>query len=85
MKTVKYYANDMEAQMDRSLLEAEGIQCRVLNENMNYAGYFAGSNFDIQLVVADEDYGQALAILNAGAGVCESFPGADGGEQRIGD
>ena len=55
MKTVKYYANDMEAQMDRSLLEAEGIQCRVLNENMNYAGYFAGGNFDIQLVVSDED------------------------------
>lgn len=65
MKTVKYYANDVEAQMDRSLLEAEGITCNVLNENMNYAGYFAGSNFDIQLVVADEDYGQALAILNA--------------------
>lgn len=80
MKTVKCYANDVEAQMDRSLLEAEGIRCSVLNENMNYAGFFAGSNFDIQLVVADEDYGQALAILNAGAGGCESFPGTDGGE-----
>lgn len=65
MKTVKYYANDMEAQMDRSLLEAEGIQCRVLNENMNYAGYFAGGNFDIQLVVADEDYDLAIKILAA--------------------
>lgn len=65
MKTVKYYANDMDAQMDRSLLEAEGIQCRVLNENMNYAGYFAGGNFDIQLVVADEDYDLAIKILAA--------------------
>ena len=65
MKTVKYYANDMEAQMDRSLLEAEGIQCRVLNENMNYAGYFAGGNFDIQLVVSDEDYDLAIKILAA--------------------
>lgn len=65
MKTVKYYANDMEAQMDRSLLEAEGIQCRVLNENMNYAGYFAGGNFDIQLVVADDDYDLAVKILAA--------------------
>ena len=63
MKTVKYYANAVEAQMDRSLLEAEGIPCEVLNENMNYAGYFAGSNFDIQLVVADEDYDQALKLL----------------------
>ena len=65
MKTVKYYANDMEALMDRSLLEAEGIQCRVLNENMNYAGYFAGGNFDIQLVVADDDYDLAVKILAA--------------------
>ncbi len=51
--------------MDRSLLEAEGIQCRVLNENMNYAGYFAGGNFDIQLVVADDDYDLAVKILAA--------------------
>ena len=65
MKTVKYYANDMEALMDRSLLEAEGIQCRVLNENMNYAGYFAGGNFDIQLVGADDDYDLAVKILAA--------------------
>ncbi|MBO4418143.1 MAG: DUF2007 domain-containing protein [Bacteroidales bacterium] len=65
MKTVKYYANDVEAQMDRSLLEAEGITSNVLNENMNYAGYFAGSNFDIQLVVADEDYDLAIKILAA--------------------
>ena len=67
MKTVKYYANDIEAQMDRSLLEAEGITCKVLNENMNYAGYFAGGNFDIQLVVADEDYDQALQLLETPA------------------
>ena len=46
MKVVKYYANDIEAVMDRSLLEAEGVQCRVLNENMPYAGYYAGGNFD---------------------------------------
>ena len=64
MKTVKYYASAVEAQMDRSLLEAEGILCEVLNENMNYAGSFAGSNFDIQLVVADEDYDQAVELLS---------------------
>ena len=67
MKTVKYYANVIEAQMDRSLLEAEGITCNVLNENMMYASYFAGSNFDIQLVVADEDYDQALQLLETPA------------------
>ncbi|MBP5505507.1 MAG: DUF2007 domain-containing protein [Bacteroidales bacterium] len=65
MKTVKYYPSVMDAQMDRSLLEAEGIRCNILNENMPYAGYFAGGNFDIELVVADEDYDQACAILAA--------------------
>ena len=64
MKAVKYYANTVEAQMDASLLEAEGIACKVLNENMNYIGFYAGSNFDIQLVVADEDYDQALALIS---------------------
>lgn len=67
MKTVKSYANAYEAQLDRSLLEAEGITCNVLNENMNYASYYAGSNFEILLVVADEDYDQAVAILNTPA------------------
>lgn len=65
MKTVKEYSEPMGAQIDKSLLEAEGIQCEVLNENLLYASLFAGSNYAIQLVVADEDYEQALAILNA--------------------
>jgi len=65
MKVVKSYAEPMAAQIDKSLLEAEGIYCDILNENLLYASIFAGSNYDIQLVVADEDYDLALSILSA--------------------
>ena len=55
----------MAARIDQSLLEAEGIFSDVLNEYLLYASIFPGSNYDIQLVVADEDYDRALSILNA--------------------
>lgn len=65
MKTVREYAEPMAAHIDKSLLEAEGVPCEVLNENLLYASIFAGSNYAIQLVVADDDYDRALGILNA--------------------
>lgn len=64
MKIVKKYPEAMPAHMDESLLESEGIASEVLNENMIYASYYAGSNFDIELVVADEDYERAVEILS---------------------
>lgn len=65
MKIVKEYVDAMAARIDQSLLDSEGIYSDVLNENLLYASIFPGSNFDIQLVVADEDYDRALSILNA--------------------
>ena len=65
MKVVKEYAEAMTARIDQSLLEAEGIFSDVLNENLLYASIFPGSNYDIQLVVADEDYDRACEILAA--------------------
>ena len=65
MKVVKEYAEAMAARIDQSLLDAEGIYSDVLNENLLYASIFPGSNYDIPLVVADEDYDRALSILNA--------------------
>ena len=65
MKVVREYAEAMAARIDQSLLEAEGIFSDVLNENLLYASIFPGSNYDIQLVVADEDYDRALSILSA--------------------
>ena len=68
MKTLKSYAEAMSAHIDQSLLKASGIASEVLNENMNYAGFFAGSDFAIQLVVADEDYERARQVLSEPAG-----------------
>ena len=64
MRVVKKYPEAISAQIDSTLLDSEGIASEVLNENMSYAGYFAGSNFDIELVVADEDYDRAVEILS---------------------
>ena len=52
MKTVKEYSEPMGAQIDKSLLEAEGIQCEVLNENVLYASLFAGSNYAIHTLLS---------------------------------
>lgn len=55
----------MPAEIDRSLLEAEGIMCDILNQNLLYISYAPCADFAIKLVVADEDYNRALSILNA--------------------
>ena len=65
MKTVKEYPELMPAEIDRSLLEAEGIMCDILNQNLLYISYAPCADFAIKLVVADEDYDRALSILNA--------------------
>ncbi|MBQ3659636.1 MAG: DUF2007 domain-containing protein [Bacteroidales bacterium] len=65
MKTVKEYPELMPAEIDRSLLEAEGIMCDILNQNLLYISYAPCADFAIKLVVADEDYNRALSILNA--------------------
>ena len=55
----------MPAEIDRSLLEAEGIMCDILNQNLLYISYAPCADFAIKLVVAYEDYNRALSILNA--------------------
>ena len=65
MKTVKEYPELMPAEIDRSLLEAEGIMCDVLGQNLLYTSFAPCADFAIKLVVADEDYDRALQILSA--------------------
>ncbi len=65
MKTVKEYPELMPAEIDRSLLEAEGILCDVLGQNLLYTSFAPCADFAIKLVVADEDYDRALQILSA--------------------
>ena len=65
MKTVKEYPELMQAEIDRSLLEAEGIPCDVLGENLLYASFAPCADFAVKLVVADEDWERAKQILEA--------------------
>lgn len=55
----------MDAHIDASLLESEGIECEVLNENLVFVGLGASAGFDVRLVVNDEDYERASSILAA--------------------
>lgn len=65
MEIVRRYASPMDAHIDASLLESEGIECQVLNENLIFVGLGASAGFDVRLVVNDEDYERASSILAA--------------------
>lgn len=61
MKTLKKYLNAMSANIDKGLLESEGIQAPVLHQNMPYVGI--SYKLAVELIVNDEDYDRALKIL----------------------
>ncbi len=65
MQVVRRYTSPMDAHIDASLLESEGIMCEVLNENLVFVGLGASAGFDVRLVVNDEDYELASSILAA--------------------
>ena len=61
MKTLRKYLNAMSANLDKGLLESEGIQAQVLHQNMPYVGI--SYKLAVELIVNDEDYDRALKIL----------------------
>lgn len=63
MKTVKKYTSPVMAEIDRTRLLDEGINAMVLNQNVNCYVAPAGGLVCVELVVSDEDYGQAAALL----------------------
>ncbi|MBR4802161.1 MAG: DUF2007 domain-containing protein [Bacteroidales bacterium] len=65
MKTVKQYLNAISANIDKGLLESEGIPAQVLHQNMPYSGI--SYKFAVELIVNDEDYDRALKILEDAA------------------
>ena len=65
MQIVRRYLSPIEAHIDASLLESEGIECQVLNENLAFVGLGASAGFDVRLVVCDQDYERASSILAA--------------------
>ena len=62
MKTVKkYFNNPFSANLDKGLLENEGIRAEVLHQNMPYMGI--SEKLAVELIVNDEDYDMAKKIL----------------------
>lgn len=65
MKTIQKFDNSFSANICKGVLEENGIQAFVLNENMPLITGVANTDLiPIQVVVADEDYDKVLEILN---------------------
>lgn len=63
MKTVAKYPDVYKAHIVKGMLENEGIMCDVVNENLPFLG-MGVAGFDVRIVVNDEDYDRAKAILD---------------------
>jgi RNA polymerase subunit RPABC4/transcription elongation factor Spt4 len=59
---IKTYSNDIDAQLDKSLLEAEGIECNLNGEKIAGLLYIPSV---IRLVVLKRDVKRALEILGS--------------------
>jgi len=64
MKTVAKYPDVYKAHIVKGMLENEGIECEVVNENLPFLG-MGVAGFDVRIVVNDEDYARAKAIIEA--------------------
>lgn len=65
MKTIQKFDNSFSANICKGVLEENGIQAFVLNENMPLITGVANTDLiPIEVVVADEDYDKAIRILN---------------------
>ena len=62
-KTVLAYPRRIDAEIDRSMLEGEGITVNLLNHDSSMTEL--GSAFQIQLQVAPEDHERAVALIRS--------------------
>ena len=61
MKTIRTYVNAVEAEMDRQVLENEGVRTYVMDENMGSMFHVAVGG--VRLAVDDADVEKAIEIL----------------------
>lgn len=64
MKVVAKYPDVYKAHIVQGLLENEGIECEIVNENLPFLG-MGVAGFDVRIVVREEDYDRAKEILAA--------------------
>lgn len=75
MKEVEHYSNLFEAELNRALLEDNGIMAAVFNKNISYiAGCANNGLLAYNLMVNDEDYLKAKEILSSKTPIDESTP-----------
>ena len=64
MKVVAKYPDIYKAHIVQGLLENEGIECEIVNENLPFLG-MGVAGFDVRIVVREEDCDRAKEILAA--------------------
>ena len=62
MKVLEKYPDVYQAHIVRGMLENEGIECEIENENLPFLG-MGVAGFDVRIIVNDEDYDRAKAII----------------------
>lgn len=62
MKVLAKYPDVYQAHIVSGMLENEGIECEIVNENLPFLG-MGVAGFDVRIVVNDEDFERAKAII----------------------
>lgn len=65
MKVLRKFNNEFSANIAKGVLESEGVQAYIFNENIGFVTGMANTDLiSIQLVVDDSDYEKAKEILS---------------------
>ncbi|MBR5735436.1 MAG: DUF2007 domain-containing protein [Bacteroidales bacterium] len=64
MKVLAKYPDIYKAHIVQGMLENEGIECEIVNENLPFIG-MGVAGFDVRIVVNDEDFERAKEIIDA--------------------
>lgn len=69
LTTVKTYRDTVDANLDKGFLEANGIECHLINEGMVAANWlYSQAVGGMELQVEERDYEEAVRQLSRGAG-----------------
>ena len=64
MKILDKYPDIYQAHIVQGMLENEGIECEIVNENLPFLG-MGVAGFDVRILVRDEDYERAKTLIDA--------------------
>lgn len=83
---IRRYADPVQAEVDRAVLAAHGIEARVLRDDAGGMLPSLHVGVDVRLIVRWEDAVRALAVLDEGEEERErAMEGGEGGEGEKGD